>query len=42
MDTVKRMQRDLRELLDEIGARLLIRQVDGVPELAVSNPLRDN
>lgn len=36
MDTVKRMQRDIRPFLDGIGARLLVRQVDGVPELAVA------
>lgn len=35
MDSVKRMQRDIRDFLDKLGARLLIRQVDGVPELAV-------
>jgi 8-oxo-dGTP pyrophosphatase MutT (NUDIX family) len=35
IETVKRMQRDIRGHLDTIGARLLIRQVDGVPELAV-------
>jgi 8-oxo-dGTP pyrophosphatase MutT (NUDIX family) len=35
METVKRMQRDIRGFLDSIGARLLVRQVDGVPELAV-------
>lgn len=35
METVKRMQREIRGFLDSIGARLLIRQVDGVPELAV-------
>jgi 8-oxo-dGTP pyrophosphatase MutT (NUDIX family) len=36
MDTVKRMQRDIRPFLEGIGARLLLRQVDGVPELAVA------
>lgn len=35
IETVKRMQRDIRGFLDSIGARLLVRQVDGVPELAV-------
>ena len=35
METVKRMQRDVRGFLDMLGARLLVRQVDGVPELAV-------
>lgn len=35
IETVKRMQREIRGFLDSIGARLLIRQVDGVPELAV-------
>lgn len=35
METVKRMQREIRGFLDLIGARLLVRQVDGVPELAV-------
>lgn len=35
METVKRMQREIRGFLDSIGARLLIRQVDGVPELGV-------
>lgn len=35
METVKRMQREIRRFLDTIGARLLVRQVDGVPELAV-------
>ncbi|WP_347259356.1 hypothetical protein [Rudaea sp.] len=34
-DTVKRMQRDIRATLDDIGLRVLIRQVDGVPELTV-------
>jgi len=34
IETVKRMQRDIREFLDDVGIRLLIRQVDGVPELA--------
>jgi 8-oxo-dGTP pyrophosphatase MutT (NUDIX family) len=34
-DTVKRMQRDIRNALDGIGLRVLIRQVDGVPELTV-------
>lgn len=37
LDTVKRMQRDIRDFLDLMGLRLLIRQVDGVPELAVRN-----
>ena len=36
METVKRMQREIRGFLDSIGARLLVRQVDGVPELAVA------
>ena len=36
IESVKRMQREIREFLDTIGVRLLIRQVDGVPELAVS------
>ena len=36
IDTLKRMQRDLRESLDAVGARLLVRQVDGVPELAAT------
>jgi 8-oxo-dGTP pyrophosphatase MutT (NUDIX family) len=35
IDSVKRMQRDIRAFLDAVGARLLIRQVDGVPELTV-------
>lgn len=35
IESVKRMQRDIRGFLDTIGARLLVRQVDGVPELAV-------
>ncbi|WP_394695675.1 hypothetical protein [Pseudoxanthomonas japonensis] len=35
IETVKRMQREIRGFLDSIGARLLVRQVDGVPELAV-------
>lgn len=35
LDTVKRMQRDIRNELDCIGLRVLIRQVDGVPELTV-------
>ncbi|WP_225765267.1 NUDIX domain-containing protein [Stenotrophomonas sp. Marseille-Q4652] len=35
IETVKRMQREIRGFLDTIGARLLVRQVDGVPELAV-------
>ena len=35
LETVKRMQREIRGFLDTIGARLLVRQVDGVPELAV-------
>lgn len=35
MDTVKRMQRDIRSYLESIGVRLLVRQVDGIPELAV-------
>ena len=35
IETVKRMQREVRGFLDTIGARLLVRQVDGVPELAV-------
>lgn len=35
IETVKRMQRDIRGYLDSLGVRLLIRQVDGVPELAV-------
>ena len=35
LDTVKRVQRtELRPFLNEVGARLLIRQVDGVPELS--------
>lgn len=34
-DTVKRMQRDIRGALNDIGLRALIRQVDGVPELTV-------
>lgn len=33
LETVKRMQREVRKSLDEVGARLLVRQVDGVPEL---------
>jgi hypothetical protein len=37
LDTVKRVQRDLRDFLDQVGARLLVRQVDGMPELAVGN-----
>lgn len=37
LETVKRMQRDIRGYLDGVGARLLVRQVDGVPELAVSS-----
>jgi len=35
MDSVKRMQRDIRSTLQAVGARLLIRQVDGVPELVI-------
>lgn len=35
IETVKRMQREIRGFLDTIGTRLLVRQVDGVPELAV-------
>ncbi|SDZ17644.1 hypothetical protein SAMN04487939_12031 [Lysobacter sp. yr284] len=35
IESVKRMQRDIRGFLDSIGARLLVRQIDGVPELAV-------
>lgn len=36
LDTVKRIQRgELQGLLNSVGARLLVRQVDGVPELAV-------
>lgn len=35
IESVKRMQREIRGFLDMVGARLLIRQVDGVPELAV-------
>ena len=35
IETVKRMQREIRGFLDTMGARLLVRQVDGVPELAV-------
>lgn len=35
IETVKRMQREIRGFLDSMGARLLVRQVDGVPELAV-------
>lgn len=35
IDTLKRMQREIRGFLDGIGLRLLVRQVDGVPELAV-------
>lgn len=35
IETVKRMQREIRSFLDAVGARLLIRQVDGVPELVV-------
>ena len=35
IESVKRMQREIRSFLDTIGARLLVRQVDGVPELAV-------
>ena len=35
METVKRMQREIRGFLDTIGARLLVRQVDGVPQIAV-------
>lgn len=36
MDTVKRMQRvELRPFLQQAGLRLLVRQVDGVPELYV-------
>lgn len=35
IESVKRMQREIRGFLDSIGARLLVRQVDGVPELAV-------
>ncbi len=35
-ETVKRVQRtELRPFLNEVGTRLLIRQVDGVPELSV-------
>ena len=35
IESVKRMQREIRGFLDTIGTRLLVRQVDGVPELAV-------
>jgi hypothetical protein len=35
IESVKRMQRDIRGFLDTLGVRLLVRQVDGVPELAV-------
>jgi 8-oxo-dGTP pyrophosphatase MutT (NUDIX family) len=36
LDTVKRVQRgELEGFLNSVGARLLVRQVDGVPELAV-------
>lgn len=36
LDTIKRMQRtDLKALLSGVGLRLLVRQVEGVPELAV-------
>jgi hypothetical protein len=35
IETMKRMQRDIRSYLDAIGIRLLVRQVDGVPELAI-------
>ena len=35
IESVKRMQREIRFFLDTVGVRLLIRQVDGVPELAV-------
>ena len=38
-DTVKRMQRDIRDALEAIGLRVLIRQVDGVPELTVRGQL---
>jgi 8-oxo-dGTP pyrophosphatase MutT (NUDIX family) len=38
-DTVKRMQRDIRDALEPIGLRVLIRQVDGVPELTVRGEL---
>ncbi len=34
VETVKRMQRHIRSHLDAVGARLLVREVDGVPELA--------
>ena len=37
IESVKRMQREIRVFLDTIGARLLVRQVDGVPELAVGH-----
>ncbi|KAB8198442.1 hypothetical protein FKV24_002160 [Lysobacter maris] len=37
METVKRMQREIRGFLDSVGTRLLIRQVDGVPELAAKS-----
>jgi len=39
LETVKRMQREIRGFLDLVGARLLVRQVDGVPELAVASQL---
>jgi len=36
LDTIKRLQRgEFETFLNSVGARLLIRQVDGVPELAV-------
>lgn len=35
LESVKRMQREIRAFLDAIGVRLLVRQVDGVPELAI-------
>lgn len=35
IESVKRMQRDIRPTLKAVGAKLLIRQVDGVPELVI-------
>lgn len=40
LDTIKRVQRiQLRAFLDAVGARLLVREVDGVPELAATGRL---
>jgi len=37
IDSVKRMQRaELSNIARAVGARLLVRQVDGVPQLAVA------